>query len=436
MSLTEEKNSLKKIVGIPGLAITVINFSIGAGIYAIPAIIGIQLGSAGITGLLFGAIMFAAIILCYVEIGSNIKVNGGSYAYVEAAFGPFAGFIVNWLFFFGWGILGDAAVMNVVADSLSVLAPSFQSPIMRSMLFLFLISSMVIVNVYNSKLSIRLVELITIVKLIPLLLLIIFGFGKIHPENLHWSNLPSFQHFDQTALIIFFAFAGFETSLNISGEIKNPERTIPRGIFAGGILVILIYILIQCVTYGILGPGISTFKDAPLAAVAEKIFGSRGSIFLLLAAALSGLASVSGDVLASSRLLYAGAIDGFFPKPLGKIHSKFGTPFWAVITYATLIFLLSISGGFKQLAVLASGALLLIYMAVVLAVIKFRFKKKIVKGSFKIPGGILVPCFALLTIAYVFSNLSYQEITSLLIFVLIVILFYYGMQKWKSREKV
>src|SRR4051812_9267094 len=116
---TDHNESLKRVIGVPGLALTVVNFTIGAGIYALPAIIGIQLGAAGVIGYLLCGIMFAAIILCYVEIGSRVKTTGGSYAYVETAFGPFAGFIVNWLFFFGWEIISDAAVMNIVLDSLT-----------------------------------------------------------------------------------------------------------------------------------------------------------------------------------------------------------------------------------------------------------------------------------------------------------------------------
>jgi basic amino acid/polyamine antiporter, APA family len=433
MSNENADEGLKRIVGVPGLAATVVNFSIGAGIYAFPAIIGIQLGAAGIVGYLLCGIMFAAIILCYVEIGSKVKTSGGSYAYVETAFGPYAGFIVNWLFFFGWGILGDAAIMNIVADSLSVIFPAFLNPIMRIILFFILVSSMAFVNVINSKLSVSMIEGVTIIKLIPLLTIIVFGFSHVQFSNLHWEHLPSLKAFGDTALILFFAFAGFETSLNVSGEIKNPKRTVPRGILLGGISVLIIYILIQTVTYGVLGAGISQFKDAPLAAVAERIVGPTGVTILIFAAAISGLGAISGDVLASSRLLFAGANDGIFPKFLGKIHPKYTTPYWAVIIYSLLIFILSISGGFKQLAILASGALLLIYLAVVLALIKIRMKKDSnTENSFKVPVGLLIPSIAIAAIIYVLSNLSNLEIASLVVFVVVLSLIYLIMRKWKN----
>jgi len=241
---------------------------------------------------------------------------------------------------------------------------------------------------------------------------------------------------NNTALILFFAFAGFETSLNISGEIKDPKRTVPLGILIGGMTVFVIYILIQTITQGVLGSQLNEFKEAPLAAVADKIIGSAGATILLLGAIIAGLGAINGDVLASSRLLFAGAKDGLFPKFLGKIHAKFATPFMAIITYAILIFIFSVSGGFKQLAILASGALLLIYLGVILALIKLRMKKEDdSEKTFRIPGGLMVPFIAIAAILYVLSNLSKIEVISIAIFVAAVSVIYFVMMKLKAKKK-
>ena len=198
----------------------------------------------------------------------------------------------------------------------------------------------------------------------------------LNSANLHWENLPSISTFGNTVLILFFAFAGFESALGVSGEIKNPKRTIPSGIFVGAILVLIIYLLLQSVTQGVLGTQMEAVKDAPLAAVAEKIVGPIGGTLLLFAAAISCFGGVGGDVMNTPRVLFAGANDGLFPKFLGKVHPKYATPYLAIITYAGLIFIFSVSGGFKQLAILASAAILLIYLAVILATIKLRRKKQ------------------------------------------------------------
>jgi len=433
MSETNSNEGLKRVVGVPGLALTVVNFSIGAGIYVLPALIGIQLGAASVFGYVLCGLMFAAIMLCYVEIGSRVKRTGGSYAYVESAFGPFAGYIVNWLFFFGWSIISDAAIMNMVLDSLAVLFPALKDSMIRFSILAILIGLMIFVNVRSAKQSVRFVEVVTIIKLLPLIGIIIFGFRYIDLANFRIEHFPSIDALDSTALILFFAFAGFETSLNISGEIKNPERTVPMGVLIGGLIVFAIYILIQTITQGVLGPNLVEYKDAPLAGVAGKIVGAVGVTILLIGAAISGLGSVNGDVLASSRLLFAGARDGLFPKFLGKIHSKFETPAFAITAYAILIFVFSASGGFKQLAVLASGALLLIYLAVILALIKLRMnKEEPAEKTFKIPGGLIVPIIGIATILYVLSNLTKMEMISILIFVAVVCVFYFVMVKLKS----
>src|SRR6185437_10846454 len=103
MQVKGSNEGLKRVMGIQSLSTTIVNNTIGAGIYVLPATVGIAMGAAGIFEYFFCAVMLVSIMLCYAEIGSRITATGGSYIYVEAAFGPLAGFIVNWLFFLGWG---------------------------------------------------------------------------------------------------------------------------------------------------------------------------------------------------------------------------------------------------------------------------------------------------------------------------------------------
>jgi amino acid transporter len=260
---------LKRVVGVQGLALAIVNGVIGAGIFALPAIVSIAMGAFGVFSYIFCSIMLAAIMLCYAEVGSRVTSSGGSYAYVEAAFGDFPGYIINWLFFFGWGVLGSAALMNIIADSLAVLFPAFSNPLLRGVFFFGLIAFMVWVNVRGVKQGIVFVKGIAIIKLLPLVAIIIFGLSQVKTANLQWQELPTLKTFGDTALVLFFAFAGFETSLCVSGEFKNPKRTVPLGILMGGLTVLIVYMLIQMVTQGILGDQVAVYKDAPLAAVAE-----------------------------------------------------------------------------------------------------------------------------------------------------------------------
>jgi amino acid transporter len=177
---------------------------------------------------------------------------------------------------------------------------------------------MVLINIRGAKQGVAFVKWITIIKLLPLIGIIIFGFAYIKPGNLHWEHLPSLNTFGNTVLILFFAFAGFESALGVSGEIKNPNRTVPLGILLGAVSVLIIYLLLQAVTQGALGTQMEAFKDAPLAAVAEKIVGPIGGVLLLITATISCFGTVGGDVMNTPRVLFAGANDGLFPKFLGK----------------------------------------------------------------------------------------------------------------------
>lgn len=430
MPISTSDEGLKRVIGVQGLALSIVNMVIGSGIFVLPAIIGMAMGAFGIFGYIFCSIMMAAIMLCYAEVGSKITTSGGSYAYVEKAFGNFPGFIINWLFFFGWGILASAAMMNIIADSLALLWPSLLNPFIRGILFFFLMGIMVVINIIGTKQANIFVKSISILKLFPIIGIIIFGFSHIKIDNLHWEKVPSLKTFSDTTLILFFAFAGFEASLGVSGEFKNPKKTVPLGIFLGGAIVLIVYLLLQTVTQGILGADIVAHKNAPLAAVAEKIIGPAGTTLLLFTAALSCFGGVSADVMATPRSLFACANDGMFPKFLGKVHSKFATPYLAIITYASLIFIFSVSGGFKQLAILASAALLLVYLSVILATIKLRRDKEDeLEKTFQVPGGLIVPFIGMASILWLLTSLNKWEILSTIIFITTICLVFFVM-KW------
>jgi amino acid transporter len=436
----ESENSnkgLKRVIGVKALATTVVNNTIGAGIFVLSAKVCIRMGASGI--LAYGAcgIMLVAIILCYMEIGSKITDSGGSYIYVEKTFGPLAGFIINWLFFFGWGVLGSAAILNVITDSLAVIFPIFAKPAIRILAMVILQGIMVGVNVRSVKGSIKFVEYFTFIKIIPLIGIIIFGFAYIKPVNLHWEHLPAIHTLGSTVVVLFFAFAGFETSLNSSGEIINPARTIPRGILLGALAVFIFYGLINIVVQGVLGSDVVKFKAAPLAAVAYHIIGPAGTTVLLVATIISCFANSTGDLLATPRMLFAGARDGLFPRPLAKVHSKFATPYIAVITYGGMILLFAIFGGFDKLAVLASCSMLLIYLTVILAMLKLRSKENPGDAkTFKVPGGYIIPVIAIAAIIWLLVNMERIDQTSTLLFIAIICVIYWGMKLVQKNNNV
>lgn len=422
----ENQPILKREIGAAGLALNAINLTIGSGIFVLPAIVAANLSRAAFIAYLLCGLLIILIMLCYAEIGSRVTSSGGSYAYVEKAFGPFAGFLINTLFWFGFSALSDAAVVNALADMLAIWFPLFTVLYVRILFFILLFGLFSFVNYRGVKQGTYFASIATLIKLAPLLLLVMVGLFHIDTANLSVKTWPSITGIGETALVLVFAFMGIETALNVSGEIRNPVRTIPRGIFMGVLGVLIIYLLIQLVAQGVLGDELPMHKEAPLAALAVKLAGPAGGTLIMLTAVVSMFGMLSGDVLASSRLLFAASADKLLPGYLSRIHPKFATPYWSIITYSTVIVILASSGGFKQLATLASSSVLIIYLAVVLAMIRMRYKKDdAVSTSFKVPGGLLIPALAVCTICWFLYQVTWPEVKAISIFFLLMSVVYF-----------
>ncbi|MBL7703205.1 MAG: amino acid permease [Ferruginibacter sp.] len=418
--------ALKREIGILGLALNAINLTIGAGIFVLPAVVAQNLGRSAFIAYLLCGLLVILIMLCYAEIGSRVTGSGGSYAYVEKAFGPLAGFLINTLFWFGFAALSNAAVVNALADMLAIWYQGFTSFYIRIPFFIALYGLLTYINIRGVKQGSQFAGAMCLLKLTPLILLIVVGVFSISAGNLTVKTIPAIKTIGATALTLFFAFGGIETALNVSGEIKNPRSTIPKGIFTGVFGVLVIYMLLQLVSQGVLGDSLAGYKEAPLASLAIRLIGPVGGTIILITAVVSMLGMIGGDVLASSRLLFAASTDKLLPDVLGRIHPKFATPYMAVAAYSVIIVILASGGGFKQLATLASSSVLIIYLAVVLAMIKLRFKKEdAAAAGFKIPGGMLIPILAVISICWFLYQVTWPEVKAMWIFFLLCTAFYF-----------
>ena len=243
--LTNE--GLRRDVGLWGLTANIVNVVIGSGIFVLPALVAAGLGAAGILAYLFCGFLISIIMLCFAEVGSKITVTGGAYAYIEAAFGKYFGFLAACLLIFGACLMATAAVANAMADMLSCIWPVFSNQSFRVFFFVALFSGFTIINIVGIKQGITLIIITTIVKLAPLLLLVIWGSTEIVPSNLLWHGFPAVSDIGKVSLLLFFAFQGAESSLSVSGEVKNAHKTIPKGILLSFLIILVFYISIQLV---------------------------------------------------------------------------------------------------------------------------------------------------------------------------------------------
>jgi amino acid transporter len=429
------KEPLKREIGLRGFTLAIINNTVGSGIFALPAIIAANLGSAAILAYLVCGVIIFLIALCFAEVGSKVTKSGGTYTYIETAFGPFAGFIANNLFWLGSCVTSDAAIANAIADTLKYFFPLLNDAAYRALFFFIVFGALAFINIRSVRNGIRLIELITYTKLLPLLAVVIAGMSYASIHNIEWHSIPSLQNIGATSLLLIFAFIGIETPVTNSGEIKNPQRNLPAGIIIGIASVLILYISIQLVTQGVLGETLASQKDAPLSAVAGRAFGKTGVILMIVVTAISMLGGLSCEILSIPRVLYAGARDGIFPKVLAKVHPRFATPHISIAVYSLLGFLLAVFGGFQQLAIISSAATLLIYLGVVLATMRLRNLNNQSAGKyFKLPGGISIPLFAVLAIAWLLSALSKKEFIGIAIFIAVVSLVYLLARKKMKKQ--
>ncbi len=410
VSGSEQDEGLVRVIGTGALGLNVINMVVGAGIFVLPGLVAAGLGSAAIIAYLICSVTVALVFLCFAEVGSRVSRSGGAYAYIEEAFGPFAGFIASILFWFGWSALADAAITVIMVNQIAKLYPILGEPIPRAIFIIVVLTFLAAVNVWGVKAGVRLYIFNTLAKLVPLLLLLVAGLFVINFENLAIPEWPSFSSIGATTILLFYAFTGAESALNASGEIKNPVKTVPLGLLLGLGGILLLYVGLQTVSQGVLGPELAKNTEAPLVAVATEVFGDWGGKMLIVGAVISIYGALSGDMLGGPRIIFASALDNNLPSFLGKVHPKYKTPHIAIIFFAIVVAVFALSGTFKYLAVVATGSLLLIYLGVSLAVLRLRQRDGMPKdGEFRLPFGPVIPLLSCAIVGWLLLQMPIDE---------------------------
>jgi amino acid transporter len=396
-------------IGVPALTANIISSTIGAGIFVIPAAVAKGLGPAAPLAFVCCAIAMILFVTCFAIAGSRVSLTGGLYAYVEVAFGRYVGFLAGILYFLT-ALGAVAGVVNVLANSIALVVPILGGPVMRIVVMFAVYALLVVINIRGVREGARAVTVITFAKLLPLLLFIGAGIFFIHWPNLSLSGWPGSKPLGDAVVLLMFAFVGIEVALIPSGEVKNPSRTVPRSAYLALVVTTIIYILIQIVGQGTLGPELANYPDAPLAESAAKFLGNIGRTILLAGATISAFGFVTSDILSSPRMIFAFGRDGALPQFFAHVHPRYRSPDVAIITYAVIAFVLSISGTFGQLAILSNVAILLMYF-LCCAACWFLVQRDVRSDGepFNFPGMKIVPALAIITIIWILGQAAFGE---------------------------
>ena len=404
---------LVRELGVRQLAAIIVNYIVGAGIFVLPALAATRLGSAAVLAYLVCAVIAGLMVLCFAEAGSRVASTGGPYAYAEAAFGSYVAFIVGALNLLS-ASLAMGAVSGLFAGSILALT-DVTAPVARPLVMLGVVGAATWINIRGLKAGARLVEVATLVKLVPLVLFVAAGAFMVKLPNLTWPAAPAASDVFATAGFIFLAFAGIESALQPSGEVRDPARTVPRAALTATAVVVVLYISVQLVAQGILGDALASEGVAPLASAAGAAYGPAARTLMLAAAAASMFGHLCGAVLAGPRSVFALGRDGFLPRALGTVHPTRHTPHVAILAFAAVSLAFGLSGSFERLAILTNLAALLVYVVVALAAWRLRTAGVRLEGEpFALPGGPLVPILACTTIgAVIVATVSVKEVAAM-----------------------
>jgi APA family basic amino acid/polyamine antiporter len=419
-----EDDKLVREIGVPALTANIVNATVGAGIFALPAAVAAQIGAASPISYLICAFAMFLFVTSFAMAGSRVSLTGGLYAYVEVAFGRYLGFIAGVLYFLT-AILAVSAIVSLVAVSVGGLIPPLKNDVSRSIIILCVLGCLTAINIRGVRVGARAVEAVTLIKLAPVILFVVAGIFFIRPDALAWPGWPASDKVGRSVLQLLFAFVGVEIALMPSGEVKNPARTVPRAIFMALGITTLLYLAIQMVAQGLLGEDLGKFGDTALGEAAARLIGNAGRTLMLAALAVSAFGWIASDVLSSPRIIYAFGRDGFLPKWFATVHPRFHSPSVAIITYSALAFALSYSSTFQELAVLSNIAVLFLYTLCCLAAVVLDRRNVSGGGKpFTFPGAWCVPILGIAVIIWILAHATRTEFVLISITIVVASVLY------------
>jgi amino acid transporter len=395
-TLHESSPSLRRELGRWDLTAIGVNQVIGGGIFALAAGLTANTGSWApwmVAGVALASLLIA---LSFAEVASRFDGTGGSYLHTRAAFGRFAAFEVGWMMWFtraaSW-----ASVINVLVDSLGRYWPVLLGPVARPLLMTAIIGAICWINIRGIRQSSVVVNAFTIAKLLPLVVFILAGVAYVDWSAFAEPATVTPAQLSTGALLLVFAFGGYEVVPVPGGETKDPRRTIPFALVMTIAIVGVVTLLTQVVAFGTL-PGIEASRT-PLADSAATFMGAAGAALITIGAVVSTSGNNVGQALSGSRNLFALAEQEDLPRWFGYVHPRYRTPSNAIVVTSAVALVLAVTGSFATMAAASAISRLLVYVATCGATIRLRhrrFRDQVKEATFVLRGGSLIPAAAIL----------------------------------------
>jgi APA family basic amino acid/polyamine antiporter len=330
---------------------------IGVGIFLTPGEMAAGLGSPFwmlVTWLLVGATCVCG-ALCYGELAARFPDAGGGYVYLREAWGPEMAFLYGWKSL----LVMDPGLTAALAAGLAAQAVQIWPGAAgrEALLGIAVVLALAAINAAGVGLASGFLQLVTVAKLALLALLVVGGFlsgrgdwGHFVPFVVRPSAAPPLvAGLAGGTLAAFFCFAGFWDVVKLGGEVREPERTLPRALVVGIGVVTLVYVMTSAVFLYLQPAGPAPGSASALGGLGEQLAGPVGKAALPLIVIVLVTGSLGAVMMAAPRVYYAMARDGVFLGSVGRVHPRFGTPLRAIVVQAVLASALLAVGSFGQI---------------------------------------------------------------------------------------
>jgi len=402
--------ALRRALGKWDLTAIGINQVIGSAIFLLPADVARLVGSW--SPLLFLAIGLSSLFvaLCFAEVGSRFDTTGGPIGPARVAFGRFTGFEVGWMLWFS-RVSSGASVINGLAVALGYYWPTISTGMPRAAVILSVLGVLTWVNVRGIKQSSWLVNAFTLGKLLPLTVFVLVGVFFADLSRVVPSEPAPVANLGTAALLLIFAYGGYEVTGVPAGEAANPKKDVPFAFIATILTVSAVMTLTAAVTAGLL-PDVGASKT-PVADASALVMGVFGGLLVSVGSAISMTGNNMGQLLSGSRSVFALAEQGDLPAVFGRVHPTYRTPHVAIWFTSIVLVVLALTGSFVFLAAVSAVARLVVYMSACGATLRLRsasMASRVAAAEFVAPGGPIVPIVAIAITSSILVSATTQQL--------------------------
>ena len=396
--VSDVKSQIKRSLSLIGVIIVTVAASIGAGLFVLPSFAVAIMGPGIWLAFLIAGIVFLPGALSKSELSSAMPVNGGAYVYVERSFGPLVGTISGlglWASFLlksAFALIGFSAYMYAVTNYLDI-STNTTLVIMAALVLI------TVLNIFGIK---KVKAFQTPILALTTAVILIICLIQLFDANIDFSR-PIDGAFDvsrndpvlvaESAALVFVAYAGIYKAGAIGGEVKEPEKNLPKGMLISLLLITLLYVIVTFIMMASVDVDTMLNSDGsaredPIFAFVDAVASTNIGLAMALLAVLTMVSGALSGLLAASRFLFGMAKDSLLPGTLGETNNKFGTPHWAIIITGITMAISIITLPVKDVAKLASGFQIMVIVALNISVIILRSenpKHDWYKPTFKSP---------------------------------------------------